>query len=261
MKRILVTNDDGIGSIGLRILFNSVRSLGTVYVVAPEGPKSAVGLSLTLHKPLRVLHRIKYAERAWVVSGTPSDCIHIGIEKIIGRKPDLVLSGINLGDNTSIQVILASGTVGAAMQSAIIGIPSIAFSTAIDDPDRLERSREYVRIMSRFVRRIVEWVLENGMPEDVKLLNVNFPPKLSEDTKAMLTRPALMRFKERIIERRDPRGRPYYWIYGTVLDNPRPGTDVYAVWVENKISITPISINLQAANTEFFKPLEKRLNE
>jgi len=238
---ILVTNDDGIHSIGLRFLYDAVKELDEVYVVAPESPRSATGLSLTLHKPLRIYKVNLYGEKFYSVSGTPSDVIHLAITKILPRKPDIVLSGINLGDNTSIQVILSSGTCGAAIQASLLGIRALAFSTVIDDPE--DFTPAYVEKMKRIIEIMVKHVFEKGFPRGVDVLNINFPRSL-EKVKTRITRPARIRFKEAVEERIDPRGKKYYWIHGDTVENVEKDTDIYAVFVENAISITPIALNL-----------------
>jgi len=241
MKNIVITNDDGIDSYGYRLLYDSLHSLGKIYLFAPESPKSATGLSITLHKPLRVNRKKFVRTYAYVVSGNPSDIVHLAMFKIV-KKIDLLASGINLGDNTSIQVILSSGTIGAAIQAALFNIPAIAFSTAISDEIRLIKMKEYCRILKRYVRNITEWVIENGLPEKCDVLNVNFPDTLRENTEIVFTKPAKLRFLEKIIERKDPRGKPYYWIYGEVLEETEKNTDVHVLWIEKNISITPLSI-------------------
>lgn len=166
LYKILVTNDDGIHSPGLRILYNAVRDLGRVYVVAPETPKSASGLGITLHKPLR-LERYKLWENVEVftTNGTPSDIVYLALNEIASDF-DLAVSGVNIGDNTSIQVILSSGTVGAAAQAALVGIRAIAFSAAVDEPDQLVG--DYAERIQKASRLIAEWVLRKGLPEDRK---------------------------------------------------------------------------------------------
>jgi 5'-nucleotidase len=241
-KRVVITNDDGVYSIGLKLLRDSVLELSEAHIIAPETPKSSTGLGLTLHKPLRVM-RLKLwgSEPIIAVSGTPSDIIHISIHLLNG-KPDLVLSGVNVGDNTSLQVILSSGTVGAAMQAALLGIPSIAFSADVKSPDEFSK-REYKKRISAVVKAISSYVLEKGIPKGYDLISVNFPSSISRKTKVKITKPARIRFAQYTEMMVDPQGNPYFWIYGKPT-YPENGTDAYVVLVEKNISITPLSLNL-----------------
>lgn len=261
---ILVTNDDGVYSPGLRILYEAVRDLGKVVIVVPETPKSATGLGLTLHKPLRIMKMKVFGFEAYLVSGTPSDIIHIALSELLERKPDIVLSGINLGDNTSIQVILSSGTVGAAIQAVLLGIPAIAFSVAVSEPDELVENSKLKSIMVKISKFITKYVLEKGIPQGVELLNVNFPSKVKDDIRVKVVPAAKLRFKERVLKRVDPQGKPYYWVYGEPL-SAEPNTDVYVVLEEGNIAITPLKLDLNTilSNEEFkyFEPLVNELNK
>jgi 5'-nucleotidase len=235
--KILVTNDDGPFSPGLAILREAVRGLGEAVTVVPETPKSATGLGLTLHKPLRV-NRLSAPDGVlYLVSGTPSDVIYIAMNVISG-KPDLVVSGVNIGDNLSVQVILTSGTVGAVLQAAIEGVPGIAFSAAVDSPEELEDG-EYRRFVLKATRAVTRLVVEGGMPPGVDALSVNFPGIITSEV--VVVRPASKRFSTSVVKRKDPQGKPYYWLYGSPIE-AEPGTDVHAVLEEGKIAVTPLSI-------------------
>lgn len=238
MVKILVTNDDGIHSPGLYVLADAVRGFGDVYVVAPEKPKSATGLGMTLHKPLRV-KRVPGKENTFAISGTPSDIIHIATNVITGPV-DLVVSGINVGDNTSIQVILSSGTIGAAAQAALLGIPAIAFSMAVTDDEDILSQRERV---APVIRSVVRYVMEHGMPPGVDIISVNLPAVITERTRVKIAPAAKIRYEERVDERVDSFGQKYYWIYGEPMHAP-PGTDVYVVFKEKNIAITPLRLDI-----------------
>ncbi|ABM80919.1 5'/3'-nucleotidase SurE [Hyperthermus butylicus] len=253
--KILVTNDDGIHSPGLRLLYEAVKELGRVYVLAPETPKSASGLGITLHKPLRIGKvKIWGDTMVYITNGTPSDVIYIAIEEFSPRF-DVVVSGVNIGDNTSIQVILSSGTIGAAAQAALLGIPGIAFSADIDEASQLEEDRETWENMKRVIRAITSWVLEHGMPEGVDLISVNFPRKVRKDTKVKIAPAARIKFLQKVSVLYDPRGRKYYWLYGTLVE-PEPGSDVYVVHVEKAIAITPLSLNVNVKEGEWAAVVE-----
>lgn len=235
--KILVTNDDGPFSPGLWVLYDAVRDLGDVSIVVPETPKSASGLGLTLHKPLRLNRLNIKGTLVYMVSGTPSDVIYVAMNTLVGR-PNIVLSGVNIGDNLSIQVILSSGTVGAVLQASIEGVPGIAFSAAVDSPEELE-SRHYREHLKRVIRELVRNVIDEGFPEDVDIINVNFPPVIARDM--MVVKPAKKRFSTSIVKRKDPRGIPYYWIYGQPVE-AEPNTDVHTVLEEAKIAVTPLRL-------------------
>ncbi len=235
--KILVTNDDGPFSPGLALLREAVRDLGEIYVVVPETPKSATGLGLTLHKPVRVNKLKMNGEPVYLVSGTPSDVIYIAMNVVTG-KPDIVFSGVNIGDNLSIQVILTSGTLGAVLQASIEGTPGVAFSACVDSPEELEEP-EYRKFVLNATRAIAESVVKRGFPPGVDALNVNFPPVISTDI--IVARPARRRFAAAVVKRRDPQGRPYYWLYGQPVETERD-SDVHAVLEDGKIAITPISL-------------------
>ena len=243
MKKILVTNDDGVHSPGLRLLFEAVSDLGEAYVVAPETPKSATGLGLTLHKPLRVSKVKAFGTTVYLCNGTPSDIIHLAINEVFMEPPDLVVSGINIGENTSIQVILSSGTVGAAAQAAILGIPAVAYSADVKTHAELEENLNLFTLIKRVSNVISGYVLQDGLPKGVDLINVNFPGVVKEGIRAKLVPAAWRRFKERVVKRYDPQGNPYFWVYGTPSD-PEYGTDVYTVLVEKNIAITPLTLNM-----------------
>jgi len=247
--RILVTNDDGVHSPGLRLLYESVQDMGRVYVLAPETPKSASGLGITLHKPLRI-ERVKVwgDTTVYITNGTPSDIIYIALEEFSPRF-DAVLSGVNIGDNTSIQVILSSGTIGAAAQASLLGIPGAAFSADVDEPSQLEEDEETWRNISKVIKAVTAWILENGMPPGVDVLSINFPRRVTRDTKVRIAPAARMKFLQKVSIIHDPRGRKYYWLYGTLVE-PEKGTDVYTVHVEKAIAITPLTLNVNTRGEE-----------
>lgn len=239
--RILVTNDDGVHSPGLKLLYDAVKEFGRVYVVAPETPKSASGLGITLHKPLRLEEvTIWDGVRIYVTNGTPSDIVYLALNEVT-PEIDLAVSGVNIGDNTSVQVILSSGTVGAAMQAALVGVKAVAFSAAVDEA--LEITGGYAAMIKRVVSKIVKWVLENGLPDGVDVLNVNFPPPGNWRGGVSVAPPARMRYLQRVTINYDPRGKKYYWLYGMSIEPPE-GTDVYEVHVKGSVTLTPLSLDL-----------------
>ncbi len=249
---ILLTNDDGLHSAPFRAFWTGLmeRKIGKVTVVVPEHEMSAAGKGITLHKPLRIrklpvkVRGFGYRE-AFTVSGTPGDAVTVAVKYIMDSEPDVVVSGINVGDNITLDNIFTSGTIAAALQGTIMGITSSAFSVEIPAG---QPSRPVDRFLThaRLAAMITEWLVRRGLPEGVDLFNVNFPYRISEDTPIRITRLARMKFENYVLERIDTRGNPYYWLGG----NPVPvtekdrGTDLYALMVERAVSITPISLDL-----------------
>ncbi|HWP35773.1 MAG TPA: 5'/3'-nucleotidase SurE [Thermodesulfobacteriota bacterium] len=235
--RILVSNDDGINAKGIRVLVAELRSLGEVTVVAPETERSAVGHAITLSDPLRVKEVRDNGELfGYSVNGTPSDCVKIAINALLPDPPDLVVSGVNLGANVATDVIY-SGTVSAATEGTIMGVPSIAVSlNTFTNPD--------FRPAARFARLLAEEVLERGLPERT-LLNVNVPNLPLEEIKGVVvTRQGKSRFVETFHKRIDPRNNTYYWQAGEmVVIEEGEDVDVAALRAGN-ITVTPIHYDL-----------------
>lgn len=235
---IFVTNDDGITAPGLRTLIRIMQKLGRVVVVAPDRPRSGQGHAITVSLPLRVSPVVQtedYEEHR--CNGTPVDCVKLGVQIVLRKRPDLLVSGINHGSNASINVVY-SGTMAAVIEAAIDNIPAIGFS--IDDYDlngRLDHIEEYVE-------QIAREVLQKGLPKGT-CLNVNFPAWKNEEIKGvMVCRQSLGSWKEHFDERVDPYGRNYYWITG-VFSNPDhvEGTDTWAL-EHNYISLVPMKFDL-----------------
>ena len=232
--RLLLSNDDGISSEGLRALEEALAALATVYVVAPDREQSAASHALTLHRPLRVQ---ELGERRWAVDGTPTDCVNLAVNGILRReRPDLIVSGINRGSNLG-DDITYSGTVSAAMEGTLLGIPSIAVSLA-------GRERFDFSAAASFTAELVQALEGQKMPRDT-LLNVNVPPLPRALIKGvMLTRQGKRRFGDMIVEKLDPRGRKYYWIGGDELGFiDDEGTDFAAI-ARDMISISPLHLDL-----------------
>ena len=239
--RILLTNDDGIHAEGLETLEKIAYALtDDVWVVAPEYEQSGASRALTLADPLRVR---KVAERKWAVTGTPTDCVMLGIRNLVeGKAPDLVLSGVNRGQNIAEDVTM-SGTVAGAIEGMALGIPSIALSQSM-----LAFHDEvipYWQTAETYGPGIVKRLLEVGWPKDV-IMNVNFPSRPPEEVTAVeVTRQGFRDMHIRKAERRtDLRGRDYYWMgFSGQLSDPADGTDLKATY-EGRISVTPLHIDL-----------------
>src|SRR3990172_1680178 len=250
MKKILLTNDDGVYSTGLKAAYDSVRDLGDVTVVAPSTQKSGVGRGISIFEPLRVSLANVNGFRAYAVAGTPTDSVIIGLFSILKEHPDLVLSGFNVGENISTDTVSTSGTIGAALEAASYGIPAIAASIqVIDEGDKFDDHRTYsydFEVGIKFVNRIARNVINKGLPEGVDLLNINIPRHATMDTEIEITRLARKIFLTGVEKRLDPRGRPYYWINGDLVRDAEEGTDVKAVMKKGHISITPLSLDSTA---------------
>lgn len=230
---ILVSNDDGIRAAGICALETALAPLGDVWVVAPDREQSAASHSLSLHRPLRVE---AIDERHFAVDGTPTDAVNLGINGILRRKPDLVVSGVNHGGNLGDDVTY-SGTVSAAMEGTLLGVPSIAVSLVAREHPDFAAAADF---SASLARAIANW----GLPRDT-LLNVNVPGIGRSALRGYrITRQGKRRYGDAIVENRDPRGRKYYWIGGEDLGFvPAEGTDCSAV-ADGYISITPLHLDL-----------------
>ncbi len=260
-KLVMVTNDDSVQSNGILELARSAAKHAEAIIVAPEQPQSATALSLTFHKPLRVnkVRRDKF--ECYAVSGSPGDCVMIGVNKVLPRRPDLVVSGINIGDNNTFQDIFASGTVAAALESAITGIPAIAFSMEVSGETlfALEYDQPDFTNAGIIAGEIIGDVLENGMPEGAEILNVNFPRKVQPSTPIKLTEVGRRKYTDKVIVRSDPRGRAYYWLFGERLSNFPERTDAEAVLVRKHVSISPIVLRMSGPISKDLSRLRDRV--
>ena len=246
-KTILVTNDDGIFADGIYWLWEAVKDFGNVLVVAPDTEKSAVGHAITIANPLRTkkIHR-NGGFSGYAVNGTPADCVKIAVRSILDSPPDLVISGINIGANVGINVIY-SGTVSAATEGIILGIPSIAVSIDSHHPSDFKPAME-------ITRKAIRNVLEYGLPKGT-LLNLNVPDLSTEKIKGVrITTQGSAFFKDSFEKREDPRGNNYYWMTGHLSDSDSPGNTDNQALENGFISITPIHYNL--TNKSFLKDLE-----
>ena len=236
---ILVTNDDGITAPGIRTLIAVMKELGDVIVVAPDRPQSGMGHAVTLDAPL-------YSDKVTIddeliaeyqFSGTPADCVKFAVSTVLERKPDLCVSGINHGSNSSINVIY-SGTMSAAIEGGIEGIPSIGFSL-------LDYSWDAnFEPLKGDIKRITQKVLEQGLPKDI-ILNVNFP-KRDTFKGVKICRQARANWEEKFDERTTPHGKKYYWLEGTFVNNDlREDTDEWAL-KNGYISVVPVQFDMTA---------------
>lgn len=244
MKRplILVSNDDGITSKGIRTLVNVMKRLGDVLVVAPDSPQSGMGHAITVGETLRLTESFIFeGVKAYECSGTPADCVKMARHFVLRDKvqPDVVVSGVNHGSNTSISV-LYSGTMSAAIEGAIEGTPAIGFSLCDFSHDA-----EFAHI-EEYIYKITKQVLDKGLQKGVAL-NVNFPPKRLEPIKGIrICRQANAKWVEEFLERLDPNGRKYYWMTGNFVNFDKgEDNDEWAI-ANNYVSVVPCQFDLTA---------------
>ncbi|MBI3399447.1 MAG: 5'/3'-nucleotidase SurE [Deltaproteobacteria bacterium] len=228
---MLVSNDDGIHSEGIKALARALKRVGDVFVVAPDRERSAASHSLTLHRPLRVE---KHGPNVYAIDGTPTDCINLAVNGILKKRPDLVVSGINKGGNLGDDVTY-SGTVSAAMEGTLLGIPSFAISL-------VSRDNFNFKIAARFAAKLARYIFKKGLPKDT-LLNVNVP----EDVNVKgyrITKQGKRVYGDAVVEKIDPRGKKYYWIGGDILRWEAGKDTDFEATANNFISITPVHLDM-----------------
>ncbi|MFQ6612217.1 MAG: 5'/3'-nucleotidase SurE [Fidelibacterota bacterium] len=247
LPNILIANDDGIYADGIYALWEAMREIGNVTVVAPDTEKSAVGHAITLSDPIRI-QEVKRGNgfRGFSVDGTPADCVKIAVQSIMDSPPDFIASGINAGANVG-KSLIYSGTLSAATEGTILGIPSMAISFNSVKGGNLEPSKV-------IAQKLVKIILQHGLPRGT-LLNVNVPTLPVEKIKGFrITKQGNIYFKDRFEKREDPRGRLYYWMTGNVVD-PDPSIDYDGKALsEGFVSITPIQF--QMTNLIFMEQLK-----
>jgi 5'-nucleotidase len=246
---ILISNDDGINAPGIYALANEIKKIAEIMIVAPDTQQSAVGHALTTSSPLRSEFFEKNGQYfGYAINGTPGDCVKLGVRNLVKKRPDLVISGINHGMNTAINVIY-SGTVSAATEAAILGIPSFAISlgTFADNPD--------FSFAAKFARLFAPFFLEHKLPKGT-LLNINVPAVPEGEIKGIkTTKQNYSYWDDWFEERRDPQNKLYYWLTGKyIIGNEELEYDDVAI-NNNYVSITPIHYDL--TNYDFLKTMHK----
>lgn len=247
---ILLTNDDGVSSVGLWAAYDALTPIADVTVVAPATQQSAVGRSISIFEPLRANQIRMNGRPAWSVAGKPTDAVIIGLYAL-RLSPALIVSGINIGENLSFESIMTSGTVGAALEGSNQGTKGIAFSLQVedqgekfDDPRLNEQNFDAAKTV---VHDVVSRILEREFCPHADVINVNIPSLIKGGYE--VTRLARKLFETGVEKRLDPRGRPYFWINGPLLEDAEEGTDVHAIRKGN-ISITPITLDCTAYAAE-----------
>jgi len=253
--KILISNDDGVNSSGILAAKRAVEKLGEVIVVAPATQQSGIGRALTLFEPLRISQvNLNDGGQGFSVSGTPSDSIVLAIFELMDDKPDIIISGINTGENIGKGELTTSGTIAAAMEGASYGIPSIAISQQVLKGEiKFEEGHIDIdySLSEKILHQITKKVLNKGLPNGVDLFNINVPfHTINEDI--LITKLGERMYNPRIETRLDPRGKSYYWIDGSPFKEHEKGTDGHALFIEKRPTLTPLSIDL-SSNLELTK--------
>jgi 5'-nucleotidase len=251
--RILLSNDDGVHAVGLKALYKELKKLGQVYVVAPLEEKSTTGHSLTLHKPLRLL---PIEKDFYGVSGSPADCVYLGIRQVMKQMPDLVVSGINRGANLG-QDVYYSGTVSAAREASILGIPSLAVSLSVDFAKPKPESKLHYESAAKMAVRLLRQLKGVDLPEHT-LLNLNVPDLPMSKIKGLkLARQGFRYYSGSILRRKDHRGRDYFWVGGQYKGFRNEADTDCTVVESGYASITPLK--LDSTDLPFLASLSKSI--
>jgi 5'-nucleotidase len=254
MMRILLSNDDGVHAPGLKILYEELKKLGTVKVVAPLEEMSTTGHSLTLHKPLRLLSIDK---DFYGVSGSPADCVYLGLRHIMKGTPDIIVSGINRGANLG-QDVYYSGTVSAAREGCILGIPAYAVSLNVDYKSRKVESKLHYLTAAKIAVKVIQEYQKKGLPK-YTLMNINVPDVPMNRIKGIVpARQGFRHYSSAVLRRTDHRGKDYFWVGGQYQGFAKdPGTDC-ALVDQGYVALTPLKLDV--TDMSFLEEM-KRLSE
>ena len=238
--RILLSNDDGVHAPGIQAMYQELKKLGKVWVVAPLEERSTTGHSLTIHKPLRM---IRVAENFWGVSGSPADCVYLGIRQVMGNQlPDLVVSGINRGANLG-QDVYYSGTVSAAREACILGLPALAVSLSVDFAKGLPEAKLHYASAAKLACKLIKKLKNIEIPHHT-LLNLNVPDLPIARIKGVkLARQGFRYYSGNILRRRDHRGKDYYWVGGNYKGYRRDPDSDCTIVERGFASLTPIKLD------------------
>lgn len=249
--RILLSNDDGVHAPGIQAMYHALKKLGQVYVVAPLEERSTTGHSLTIHKPLRM---VSIGKDFFGVSGSPADCIYLGIRRVFKKMPDLVISGINRGANLG-QDVYYSGTVSAAREACILGIPAMAVSLAVDFKRRVPEEKLHYQTAANLTVQVIQSLKNHSIP-DHTLLNLNVPDVALKKIKGIqVARQGFRYYSGSILSRKDHRGKDYYWVGGEYRGfRKEPDTDCTAV-AQGYASLT--ALKLDSTDFGFLSVLKK----
>jgi 5'-nucleotidase len=254
MMRILLSNDDGVHAPGLKILYEELKKLGTVKVVAPMEEMSTTGHSLTLHKPLRLL---QIEKDFYGVTGSPADCIYLGLRHVLKQPPDIIVSGINRGANLG-QDVYYSGTVSAAREGCILGIPAYAVSLNVDHQSRKIESKLHYQTAAKMAVKVIQQFQAVGLPK-YTLMNINVPDLPMNRIKGIMpTRQGFRHYSSAVVKRVDHRGKDYFWVGGQYQGFAKDaGTDCSVV-DQGYVALTPLKLDV--TDMSFLEEM-KRLSE
>ena len=245
--KALISNDDGVTASGILAAKKAVEDLCDTCIVAPETQQSGIGHALTLYEPLRLnKHVLRDGSIGYGISGTPTDAVTIGLFELLDEKPDIMISGINTGFNLGQAELTTSGTLGAAIEAASFGIPSIAISQEVARDDiKFENGEVEIDFdfEGKMLKKLTKKVIKKGLPEGIDLFNVNIPSNPVNEEFEVVKLGKRM-YTPVIDKRLDPRGRPYYWINGDLYEGDGPGSDSYELRKEHKTTVTPLKIDL-----------------
>lgn len=255
--RILLSNDDGVHAVGLRILQRELKKIGSVWVVAPLEEKSTTGHSLTIHKPLR-LHQLE--DRFYGVSGSPADCVYLGIREVMKVMPDIVISGPNRGANLG-QDVYYSGTVSAAREACILGLRAIAVSLAVDFGKVRPESELHYESAAKMTVKLIKELKDKTLPKHT-LINLNVPDRAYDKIKGLKhTRQGFRFYSGSVLRRRDHRGKDYFWVGGQYQGfKKEEGTDCHAV-AQGYASLTPLKLDSTDLNCLKYLEFESSAKE
>ena len=245
--RLLLTNDDGIDSPGLRALAMELHDNGhEIHVIAPEVQRSSIGSARTYDKPLRLVHReLGYPiDGVYAIDGTPADAVFIGVKMF---QPDVVVSGVNLGENVGLESLFISGTIGAAIQASLMGLPGIAVSMVVPQDKKFINSGvpiEYFKLASSIASTIMGVIEAKGWFSGIDILSINAPDPVKWKGEVVVTDILSRRlFKEELVKSVDPRGSPIFWRWGHEFDELDPGSDAYWLYRRDSVVVSPISFD------------------
>ena len=245
--KALISNDDGIHATGILAAKKAVEEICDVTVVAPETQQSGIGHALTLYEPLRINPTtIADGSMGYGVTGTPTDAVTMALFEIMEDKPDIMISGINTGMNIGKAELTTSGTIGAALEAASFNIPTIAISQEVTRSDiKFENGAVEVdfSFAGKMLKKLVKIVLKKGLPEGVDLLNLNIPSNPVDEEFDVVELGTRM-FTPIVKRRLDPRGKPYYWIDGTLYEHNDEQTDSYSLRKKQKVTLTPLTLDM-----------------
>lgn len=245
MKTILLTNDDGVNASGILALKQSLSDLANIVICAPLVQQSGIGHAISLFEPIRLTKTtLNDGTKAHAVVGTPTDAVLMGIYEVCDKKPDLVISGINMGENLGRSELTTSGTLGAAMEAAAQNIPALAVSIQVDCSIKFQNrflEIDYTNI-TNLTHKIAEKILKQGLPEGADLLNLNIPSTITNE-ELKVSRLGERMYSMGVEERIDPRGSPYYWFEGEEVVKDEPGTDVNDIRNRKVPTLTPIKLD------------------